>query len=176
MIDSDDATGICGSGLVNLLALLLKHDLIGPTGNFSQGGYRWQLPGTAEHLYVEKADVDIIQRAKAAIATGIEILCEAAGITFEDIGQIYVGGAFGWYLDTQSAKAIGLLPPIASEKIHPVGNSALSGAIKALYSEEACKEMHQQIGSIIQIINMSHSENFESLFLKHLYLAPMEVG
>lgn len=168
VIESRVPAGICGSGLISLISELQTHDLLKSSGNFTDGTFKWELPRTG--LYITKSDIDKIQRAKASVASGIEVLCNHAGIHTDAIESVFVSGAFGWYLDHQKARSIGLLPEV--NKILPVGNSALGGAIKALYSDESLKRLLEP-NRDITMINLSKIDDFESIYLNNLYLAPI---
>ncbi len=172
IIDSDNASGICGSGLISIIALLLKHEFLKESGNFRDGEYKWKLPIEQKLITISKSDIDKIQQAKAAIATGIAVLCDKAKIDPAHIGQLFIAGAFGRYLDIEKAKEIGMLPPIESSRIHKVGNSALNGAVKALCNDEAYLEL-TQTDNACQTINLSNIPEFGTLFFTNLYLAPI---
>ncbi|MGN1004409.1 MAG: ASKHA domain-containing protein [Oscillospiraceae bacterium] len=145
------ATGVCGSGLVDALAVMLELGAVDETGRLlppdeapeealpyleedEDGGVRFRLAGD---VCITDADVRQLQLAKAAIAAGICTLLDEAGLTEDDIACLYLAGGFGNYIRRESAAAIGLLPPSMVERIVGVGNSAGQGAAAALLSAQA---------------------------------------
>ena len=140
--------GICGSGLLDLLAMLLELGIVDESGylqppddldeNFApwldedEDGNGIFYLTLDRSIYFTSRDVRSIQLAKAAVATGISVLLETAGLTFDDIDKLYLAGGFGSHLNPDSAAAIGMLPEALRDKIVPAGNTALAGASMAL--------------------------------------------
>jgi uncharacterized 2Fe-2S/4Fe-4S cluster protein (DUF4445 family) len=118
-----EARGVCGSGLVDAIAAGLNGDLIRTSGRLMQGK-EFPLAGTVK---LWQADVRELQLAKAAIASGMRILLDRWGAKIEDVGEIYLAGAFGNCVRAESAIRIGLVET-AVERLVPSGNSALRGA------------------------------------------------
>jgi uncharacterized 2Fe-2S/4Fe-4S cluster protein (DUF4445 family) len=87
---------------------------------------------TGQAIFITRRDVNEIQLAKAAIRAGIDSLIQVAGIQAEEIHRVSVAGAFGTYLNVQSALAIGLFPSLLLERFHQVGNAAGAGACQLL--------------------------------------------
>lgn len=130
-IGGGEATGICGSGLIDLTAALLERGDITPMGRMA-GDVR-----LSERVYLARSDIREVQLAKAAIASGIRILAEQAGAALADIEKVYLAGGFGNFIGLDSACRIGLLPAALRAKIVPVGNAAGSGSVRLLVSEQA---------------------------------------
>lgn len=130
-IGGGEATGICGSGLIDLTAALLERGDITPMGRMT-GDVR-----LSERVYLARSDIREVQLAKAAIASGIRILAEQAGAALADIEKVYLAGGFGNFIGLDSACRIGLLPAELRAKIVPVGNAAGSGSVRLLVSEQA---------------------------------------
>lgn len=142
------AVGICGSGIVDIVAELRRGELINTRGRMQNGrpnvrdgpaGREFVLvsgdsSGTGEDIVVTQKDIDEIQLAKAAVQTGIEVLLEATQTKLEDVDEIVVAGAFGTFLNLESAVVIGLLPRLPRERFRQVGNAAGAGAKQALLS------------------------------------------
>jgi uncharacterized 2Fe-2S/4Fe-4S cluster protein (DUF4445 family) len=131
--------GICGSGLVDAVAAGLDLGCIRPTGRLAQGDSMMVAPPVA----LTQTDVRELQLAKGAIAAGVRILVRNWGASMEDISRVYLAGAFGNYINRQSARRIGLLGwPL--EKVEAAGNTALLGAKLALFQPQpdgaACRE------------------------------------
>lgn len=122
VIGDGEATGICGSGLLDGAACLLKAGKIDETGRMEETCY------FTDRVYLNQRDIRELQLAKAAIAAGIQILCQRKGIRPADIQRVLIAGAFGNYLDPASACAIGMLPPELAGKITSIGNAAGEGA------------------------------------------------
>lgn len=133
VIGEGEAVGLCGSGLLDLIAALLETEEISESGRMESGS-TYQLEGTK--VYLTQKDVREVQLAKAAIRAGIELMCKRMGVKAEDIRQVLLAGAFGNYLDPRSACAIGMIPPVLRERIIPIGNAAGEGAKMAVLNVE----------------------------------------
>jgi len=146
-------SGICGSGLLDCLANLVRSGVIDRTGNFQKGietkrlrktddGYEFLLvdkseTSTKKDIVITQADIQNLIRSKAAIYSGISTLLESMNMGVTDIEQVYLAGGFGNYLDIRSAITIGMLPDISVSKINFVGNSSVIGAKMSLFSKDA---------------------------------------
>ncbi|MFA4876871.1 MAG: ASKHA domain-containing protein [Methanoregula sp.] len=173
VIAGDHARGLCGSGIIDLISGLVERGILTEKGQFASE-YRkegFTVAGHDPRIVLVKKDVDLFQRAKAAIGTGIEILLEKAGMEYADLQHIYLGGIFGYFLDIKNARKIGLLPMIPTGRIHLCGNTALDGCEMALLSSQAADQL-KNIRHIAHIINLSQCENFADVFLENLYLRP----
>ena len=133
VIGDGEAIGLCGSGLLDLVAVLLKTEDIDETGRMEEDDYT--IPGTTVTL--TQKDVREVQLAKAAIRAGIELMCRKRGIKAEDIQKVYLAGAFGSFMDPASACAIGMIPPCLQDRIESIGNAAGTGAQACALSREA---------------------------------------
>lgn len=125
VIGEGEALGLCGSGLLDLIAALLETEQIGESGRMEVGP-AYYLEGTK--VYLTQKDVREVQLAKAAIRAGIELMCKRMGVKVEEIRQVLLAGAFGNYLDPNSACAIGMIPSVLRDRILPIGNAAGEGA------------------------------------------------
>ena len=121
------ATGICGSGLLDAVAVSLEQGLLNERGRIQEEDRR--LPLT-EDIYLTQEDIRQLQQAKGAIAAGIRLMAAHLGVSLADIEKVYLAGAFGTFLDPHSACRVGLIPAELEEKIRPVGNAAGSGALQ----------------------------------------------
>ncbi len=146
------ARGICGSGIVDAVASMLKSGIIDRNGriNFElkttriRAGYKqleyvlaWKHEtAIGREIVVNQHDIQAIQLAKAAIYAGTSILMAHLNLKARDIEQVFLAGAFGTYVDPQSALMIGMYPDIPLERIRFAGNAAGSGARMALLSRE----------------------------------------
>ncbi len=119
------ARGLCGSGLVDVVAVALDQGLVRPHGRLAA-----PMP-LVDGLELVQGDIRALQLAKGAVAAGVERVCAAAGIAIAEVAVIHLAGAFGNYLDPRSAVRIGLLPgPV--ERLRCAGNTSLHGARRML--------------------------------------------
>lgn len=160
-IQNAEAKGICGSGLIDLVACLIEEEEISPMGRMAE-----DFPLT-ESVYLAKKDVREVQLAKAAIAAGIDILIQESGITENDVDEVLIAGGFGNFINLESACAIGLLPKSLLAKIRPVGNAAGEGARKALVSAEERRNM-ENIRLRSAYIELASHPDFADLYADHL--------
>jgi uncharacterized 2Fe-2S/4Fe-4S cluster protein (DUF4445 family) len=173
VIAGGEPLGICGSGLVDLIAELVGSGQVTAKGQFAptvaQGGYT--LAQGDPDIVLARGDIDLFQRAKAAIGVGVQVLMQQAGIGHRDLRRICVSGSFGAALDIANAQRIGLLPPVPAGQVELCGDTALAGCERALLSPTAAERL-TRIGSGARVINLAHCLDFESLFLDHLHLCP----
>ena len=108
-----------------------------------------------------------MQLAKAAIAAGIDVLLDAAGITSEELDSLFIAGGFGSYIDAGRAQAIGLLPPVTRDLIEPVGNAAGKGALELLINREAGIGI-ERIRTENTYIELSTSPAFQDRYIEHM--------
>jgi uncharacterized 2Fe-2S/4Fe-4S cluster protein (DUF4445 family) len=137
--------GLCGSGVIDAIALMRTSGAMDETGRIEDGPHTTEVDEApafivADGITVTQRDVRRIQTAKAAIAAGVLALVHRAGLELKDIGQVYLAGGFGNYMNPQSAMDIGLLPPIFGDIIKNIGNAAGAGAGMTLLSDEYMKE------------------------------------
>jgi uncharacterized 2Fe-2S/4Fe-4S cluster protein (DUF4445 family) len=136
VIGGGQPAGICGSGLIDLLSELLRNNRMNALGRFEHGEERIALYAeNGRQVYFHESDVNELAQAKGAHVAGLRIVFNAYGIQFDDLDVFYLAGGFGRYLDTGSAKRIGLIPNIEEAKILQIGNAAIQGACVALLSK-----------------------------------------
>lgn len=166
--------GLCGSGVVDLIAGLVRSGQLSSRGRFAPGvpGDGFHLGCGARDLVFTGADVDLFQRAKGAIGVGISVLLEQAGWRDRDLRRVCVGGAFGRAIDIRNAQALGLLPAIAPERIELWGNTALAGCEEALVSPAARGRCQHLVGQC-RVINLALCPDFDERFVEHLFLRPI---
>jgi uncharacterized 2Fe-2S/4Fe-4S cluster protein (DUF4445 family) len=151
--------GICGSGLVDAVAVGLSAQRIREDGKVLDETGVFSL---CPPVQLTQGDIRELQVAKAAIAAGVQILAKDLGATVGDISKIYLAGAFGNYIDRSNAFRIGLLP-FPPEKIQPAGNTALLGAKLALF--QADPEAYANIKSLGQHVALNRDEQFQEIFI-----------
>ena len=159
--------GICGSGLIDLLAVLLENEDLDASGRLDETFY------LAENIYLTGADVRKLQLAKAAVRAGISVLMEETGIGFEDIEHLYISGGFGNYLNVENAAKIDMLPRELAGKTVLLGNSSLKGASMALLCEKKRKELFE-IQKKCRYTELSGSGQFSEEFIEHMMLGEEE--
>ena len=173
--------GVCGSGIVDAIAEMYRSGVINNRGRLNreatgvrQNGQGWEfvlasadISGTGRDIVITQSDVNEIQLAKGAIASGLETLMIATHTPPEDVEEVIVAGAFGSYLDLESALAIGLLPRLPRAKYVQVGNAAGVGAKMALLS---LKERHraQQIMKRTGYIELTMQAGFNGRFARSM--------
>lgn len=179
------AEGICGSGLIDTIAELLKLGIINETGRLKNkteirklssvlksslreinGQPSFLITENKYNIFVTQEDIRKLQLAKGAIYSGIQILKMELGLNNNDISQLYIAGTFGNYIDKKNGQIIGLIPePL--EKVTFVGNSALEGAKLALISQEARKEV-EKIVKKLKHIELSARTDFQTEFAQSM--------
>ncbi|MBI2907348.1 MAG: DUF4445 domain-containing protein [Chloroflexi bacterium] len=169
VVDNVKPMGICGSGLVDAVAGLLGKGVIDEGGKML-GREPFVLvdgseTGDGAPIVVTQHDVRELQLAKAAIRAGIEILKGELGVEDRDISEVLLAGAFGSYVDKESAAAIGLLPEAPLQRVRAVGNAAGAGAKMALLSTRARQEA-ERVARKAEYIELSMRPEFQDLFVE----------
>ena len=146
VIGDEKPAGICGSGLIDIVAFLCENDRIDSDGRLKNDYIIATTveTGTEHSVYLNQDDIREVQLAKSALASGIKILIKQAGLSFDQIDTLFLAGGFGNYINTESAIRIGLLPSEMKDKIIPLGNTSGTGAIMALKSvkfDDVIKEL-----------------------------------
>ncbi len=174
VIGDNEPKGICGSGMIDAIAFLVEHGKLNSKGKFlSQDALEGSFVLDEKHkIMLNNHDIDVFQRAKAAVGTGIDCLLENAGMNLADINKIYVCGAFGRFLNVENAQKIGLLPEIAPQNVIIAGNTALAGC-EILLLEENKMDLVKKVKNNAELINLSNYLEFYDVFMKNLFLKPM---
>lgn len=184
VIGGDLPKGMCGSAVIDLLAILLELDGISRDGILQ--------PTAAEHfqlcedsrgqeikivaaetasgntaIVLNQEDIRQIQLAKGAIRTAIDLLLKEAGLKAADLERIYLAGSFGTYLDAGNLIKIGLLPDIQRDKVINIGNAAAEGAMMALVSKDCLGET-MRIKQQVQYLELAKQPAFQEVFLANL--------
>jgi len=124
---------------------------------------------TGEDIYVSQGDIRQIQLVKSSLCTGAEILMETIGLAVEEVDQVLIAGAFGNYIDLDSAVAIGLIPQSDLSLVHPVGNAAGAGAVKALLSQKHLERCNSAAKKAV-FIELANHPKFQEKFVQNLSL------
>jgi uncharacterized 2Fe-2S/4Fe-4S cluster protein (DUF4445 family) len=181
--------GICGSGLVDLIAVLLQYGVIDREGLIrppqkgvaeglnsrivNQAGVNDFLIASPEEsydnrpVYLTQKDVREFQLAKGAIAAGIKTLMDEIAIGIQDINHVYLAGALGNYVDPYSAIRVGLLPAVNPEIVRSLGNAASTGASLVLLVKRYW-QMATELVQFIEHIELSNRPDFNHYFVEHI--------
>jgi uncharacterized 2Fe-2S/4Fe-4S cluster protein (DUF4445 family) len=154
--------GVCGSGLIDLLAELLRTGAMTAKARL-EGDF-----SVCEGVSITQSDVYQLITAKAGLRLDQELLMRYYGVGLDDIGAIYLAGAFGSYIDTANACAIGLLPP-APEKVVKLGNAALAGAKAMLVSRPVRRAAEAVAGRIEHAKPNEREEDFPYMVAERMY-------
>ena len=157
------ATGLCGSGLLDLVACLLDAGILDESGYLAEKSYT--IPGTSVSL--TQGDVREVQLAKAAIRAGIELMCRHLGVVPGDIHQVLLAGAFGNYMRPTSACRIGMIPPVLKSRITPIGNAAGEGAKACALSRAAFAES-KRLAAETEFLELASRPDFQDRFVDAL--------
>ncbi|MBN2385695.1 MAG: DUF4445 domain-containing protein [Anaerolineales bacterium] len=183
-IDGRPPVGLCGSGILDLVAQLRTAGIITSRGGFTPGLSHprlraggsspefivaWADENEGREITFDRRDVNEVQLAKAAMRAGIDILLARAGIAEQEIDTVIIAGAFGTYLDVRSGTAIGMFPPLAPERFAQVGNAAGAGARMALLSMEKRKQA-AEIARRVQYVELTIEKDFSARFARALLL------
>lgn len=185
-IEDRKPAGICGSGLVDAVASLLKAGIINRSGSFNLSIENPRLrreplefviawaaeTATGKDVVVTQRDVRELQLAKGAMHTGAAILMKRTKVTTKDIEKIQLSGAFGNYIDPQNAMTIGLLPEFDPTEIRSIGHGAGIGAKLALISETTRRET-KNIAKNVDYVELSADRDFQKEFIGALHF-PIE--
>lgn len=160
------AIGICGTGMIDLVYELREHQMIDEHGTYSDlyfdTGYE-----LAEKVKFTQNDIRELQMAKAAIRAGVDILVKKAGITFDEVDNCYLAGGFGTKIDIKKAAGIGLIPKELEMKTIPAGNTVLAGTKEVLLGRISKEEL-EKIQTMADVINLAEENDFEELYLSYM--------
>lgn len=179
-----EPTGICGTGLIDCVALALVHGVVDETGRIldddevdcicSQGMERSLCTHDGErciqiapNVYVTQKDIRSLQLAKAAIMAGILTLLEQRGLAFSDVKDFVIAGGFGQFLDLGPASRVGLIPEELLYCARSVGNLSIEGASALLLSDEANDEI-ESIVAACDYLELAESKGFNARYVESM--------
>lgn len=184
-IGGKKAKGICGSGIISLLAGLFMAGALDPQGKFRRdtgsefirnGAEGWEYVvvkrenTSVDHdIVFTEADVENLIRAKGALFAGYLTLLESVGMTIEDLDRVILAGNFGSYIDLEQAITIGLMPDIPRDRFFFAGNSSLAGARAAAISWPSMKEM-ENVAQMMTHFDLSDNARFMDNYVSCLFL------
>jgi len=160
--------GICGSGLIDTVAVMLKQGIIDETGfmDYDSAGYTLA-PGVS----ITNKDIRQFQLAKSAIVSGIKILCKDAELSTGDIEHVYIAGGFGFFINRKNAVAAGLFPKEFLNTISICGNLSLQGAEDSITSKDFITKC-EEIVSCCSVIDLSTDPAFMDEFAENMLFEP----
>jgi len=183
--------GICGSGLISLVAEMFVTGVLDKGGHLNQtldtprvrpsgrgGEYVVAWAGeaeTGEDIVITRVDIDNLLRAKAAIYAGFNVLADGVGVELASVERVLIGGSFGKYINVEKAVDIGLLPDLPWDRFDYLGNTSVRGAYLALLDREARAEM-AQIASSMTYIELSADNTFYEAFTSALFLPHTDIS
>ncbi len=179
------AKGICGSGLINIVAELLETGIIGQNGKFNRDlptkrvrpgadGYEYVLVRAQEtqtggDIVITEVDIDNLMRAKAAMYAGCQTLSKSVDIGCGDFDQVIIAGAFGSSLDVKRAITIGLLPDLPEERFIFIGNGSLLGARLTSFSTDLLDDA-RRVAQMMTNFELSENVDFMNNYVAALFL------
>ena len=173
-IGDEAPVGICGSGVVDIVAEFLRTGNIDATGRINGG--RCEIPIAADPegipIVFTQKDVREFQLAKAAIRTGIEVLCREYGCSYSQIACVYLAGSFGTHINVESACAVGMIPYELKEKVIGAGNSSLGGAADSILDARN-RQVLQALSDNTTHVDLAANKDFNELFIDYMYFAGM---
>ncbi|MFW5676219.1 MAG: ASKHA domain-containing protein, partial [Acetivibrio ethanolgignens] len=172
-IDYGRPLGICGTGILDLTAELLSHNYLDETGLLSEPYFSEGYPVTKAYggqraITFTQSDVRQIQMAKSAVCTGIELLCQEAGILAREIEHVYLAGTLGTKIVPENAARIGLFPETLCSRIVPSGNTSLAGASLYASAPEQSLRRIKKIRNSITCLELANHPEFQKLFISHM--------
>jgi uncharacterized 2Fe-2S/4Fe-4S cluster protein (DUF4445 family) len=169
-----DPRGICGSGLIDLLAELRRSGRMAPKGMFA-GRARVLSIVPERGITFSRADASNLAQAKAANVCGQRIVMRHAGVEPADIQRLYLAGGFANYINVRNAIEIGFLAPVAEDRIVKVGNAALAGAREMLLSRSRRLRIEELVKRI-EHVELETVPDFFDIFVEGCQFKPMPGG
>jgi uncharacterized 2Fe-2S/4Fe-4S cluster protein (DUF4445 family) len=173
-IGNKGPVGICGSGLIDIAAYLVEKEIVLKSGKFNTDvderiknrivDKKFYI---TEDIFISQKDIRQIQLAKGAIASGVSMLLQEIGISIEDVSEVVIAGAFGYHINPDSIKTIGIIPKGFKGEITFVGNSSVEGARLALINEDILEEM-TSLKNELTVLELSTKQAFQEYFVREL--------
>ncbi len=161
------AAGICGSGLVAVLAEAIKAGLLDKSGKITEAKSAIKI---TRKVILTQEDIRKLQLAMAAIKSGLNLLLKSSGLKWSELDGLYLAGVFGNSLNINQCLSLGLLPPLPREKIFFIGNASVKGARLALMSRKARRKL-EDLPRQIEFVSLAGREDFQTEFFKALTLS-----
>jgi uncharacterized 2Fe-2S/4Fe-4S cluster protein (DUF4445 family) len=169
VIGDEKPAGVCGSGLIDLVAWLCEKGMIDSDGLLQDDFIIVPAidSATGEDISLKQTDIREVQLAKSAISSGVNILLKQSGLQFDQLDTLFLAGGFGNYINITSAMRIGLIPPQLKDRIIPLGNTSGTGAIAALKSVRFDEAMQNVISKSI-LVELASDEDFAMEFAMNM--------
>ncbi|MFH0847864.1 MAG: ASKHA domain-containing protein [Chloroflexota bacterium] len=184
-IGGEKPKGICGSGLISIIASMLTTGIIGQNGKFNTeskskriregaDGFEYVLAWakdtqTGKDIVITEVDIENLIRAKAALYAGLKTLAGSVGVSLRDLKQVTIAGAFGSYIDVEKAITIGLLPDIPRERFSFIGNGSLLGVRLTSFYTDMIDDA-RKVASMMTNFELSENLDFMSNYIAALFL------
>lgn len=164
--------GICGSGVVDVMAELLRTGKVDILGRFPNGSDHFMI--SPEHnIGITRQDLSQLAQAKGANNAGQYILLRKFGIEWDDLEYIYFSGGFANYLNVANAQAIGMIPPVDPSRVRKVGNTSLAGAAQMLVNYRLRKTL-EEVVKTIEHVELESEPDFFDIYVSGCMLEPMQ--
>ncbi len=191
IIGEGKPVGICGSGIIDLIAEMMFHDIINRRGQINKkvdsDRIRFDQHGVGEYVVVFKeeyeleadlsineVDIESFIRTKGAVYSGAATLIASVGIDFNSLEKVYIAGGIGNSLDIEKSIRIGLLPDISRDKFSYIGNSSLMGCYLTLMSEDARRTL-EKIANMMTYIELSVYNDYMDAFVSACFLPHTDI-
>ncbi|MBQ9784554.1 MAG: DUF4445 domain-containing protein [Clostridia bacterium] len=168
--------GICGSGLIDLIALLLREGLLDESGAWADDaasplcarlrGDRFYL---GESVYLSQKDIRQYQLAKSAIVSGILVLLDSCGVRVDEVSRVMIAGGLGYYMNVESAAQTGLLPASLASRTESVGNTALAGARLCACDPDGVSRV-ERLARATRVVELGGSTAFSEAYMMNMLL------
>lgn len=163
-------SGICGTGVISAVAQFCRRGILAPDGAFRQGRKKYVLvpeyaSAEGSAISISQKDIRAVQLGKAALAVGIELLLEKAGMRTPE--KIIVAGAFGSFVEKKDMMTLGMIPRIDPARVEISGNSAGAGAVMVL-CDDAFLEASIRMADRVTVIDLAGHQNFQDVFIRQL--------
>jgi len=167
-IGKAEPIGICGSGIVDAVAELLKEGIIDYTGKMKMPEFVLYEKATGGNISITARDIREVQLAKAAIAAGVNLLLKEMGAGADEVERVFIAGGFGNYMNRENMFKIGLLRNEFRDKVIGLGNAAGAGAVRALLSGKAYRDC-LSIAERCEYKELSGREDFQEEFVANMF-------
>ena len=172
---SGEPEGLCGSGLIDIIAILRNEHLIDETG-LLRANQKSKLASRitdgkfylTDRVYLTQKDIREFQLAKSAVVAGIMVLLEKAGITLSSLKRVYLAGSFGFHMNKKSAVTAGLLPEELKDKIIVIGNSSGLGSVMVA-NDQSLMEICNKIAAAVTVVDLNKEPKFSQYFIKYMH-------
>ncbi|WP_315169259.1 ASKHA domain-containing protein [Metaclostridioides mangenotii] len=173
-ISDSKAKGICGSGLIDIAASLVNRNILTKTGRWNKNlderisdRLKDKKFYITDDVYISQKDIRQIQLAKGAISTGVVMMLKEIDLKLEEVSKVFIAGAFGFHINPDSIRSIGLIPKEVKTDIEFLGNTSLEGARLALINRECLKGLHNLNGDT-EVLELSLKPEFQEEFIRQL--------